>query len=306
MHHMINLLCCFRKHDPPIRLNAEFHLDLQRWLQFSSSWNRVAFWLFLGIAATPDLQVTSTASGSLAFGAYFRGEWFTGSWTTSQASQSIAYKELFPVVIAAHLWGPQWARCHILFCSDSEPVVHILNFRTSKIPGLMCLFCHLLASAVSFHFFFSSQHVPGIHNSVVNALFGIDQPSLEQQCQFFLVQGFVASTRRSYSSGQRNFINFCAQMGKLHPNGSPCMTDEWTLCPFASFLVRSVKHSLIKVYLSAVPSLQIEEGFSDSLVNCLCLQQVVQGTKFTQGSSQVQRLPITDNILINIFNSLAL
>ena len=170
LRHMIDLLRCFHKHDHPIRLNVEFHLDLQWWLQFLSSWNGVALWLFSGMAAAPDLEVTSDASGSLGFGAYFRGEWFSGSWTTSQVSQSIAYKELFPVVIAAHLWGPQWARRHILFRSDNEAVVHILNSRKFKIPDLMRLFRHLLASAVHFNFFFSSQHVPGIHNSVADTL----------------------------------------------------------------------------------------------------------------------------------------
>ena len=95
-------------------------------------------------------------------------------------------------------------------------------------------------------------------------------------------------------------------MGKLHPSGSPCPTDEWTLCLFATFLARSVKHSSIKVYLSAVRSLHIEEGFPDPLVNCLRLWRVVRGIKRTQGSSQVQRLPITDDILMIIFNSLDL
>ena len=165
LHRMINLLHCFHKCDHPICLNMEFHLDLQLWLPFLSSWNGVAFWLFSGIAASPDLEVTSDASGSLGFGAYLRGEWFTGPWTTSQASQSIAYKELFPVVIATHLWGPQWARLYILLHSDNKAVVYILNSRTSKIPELMCLLCHLLASTA--HFLFS-QHVPGIHNSVAD------------------------------------------------------------------------------------------------------------------------------------------
>ena len=95
-------------------------------------------------------------------------------------------------------------------------------------------------------------------------------------------------------------------MGKLHPSGSPCPTDEWTLCLFATFLARSVQHSSIKVYLSAVRSLHIEEGFPDPLVNCLRLQRVVRGIKRTQGSSQAQRLPITDDILMIIFNSLDL
>ena len=75
------------------------------------------------MAAAPDLVVTSDASGSLGFGTYFRGEWFSGSWTTSIASQSIAYKELFPVVIAVYLWSPQRAKHYILFRSDNKAVV---------------------------------------------------------------------------------------------------------------------------------------------------------------------------------------
>ena len=167
---MINLLQCFRKRDHPIRLNSEFHLDLQRWLQFLSSWHGVYFWLFPGMAASPDLQVTSDTSGSLGFGAYFNGEWFSSSWVSSQMSHSIAYKELFPVVIAAHVWGPQFARRHVLFCTDNEAVVYILNSRTSRIPVLMCLLRHLLASAARFNFSFASQHVPGVRNCIADAL----------------------------------------------------------------------------------------------------------------------------------------
>ena len=58
--------------------------------------------------------------------------------------------------------------------------------------------------------------------------------------------------------------------------------------------------------LSAIRSFHIEEGFPDPLVNCLHLQRVVRGIKRIQGSSQVQRLPITDEILLIIFNSLDL
>ena len=116
----------------------------------------------------------------------------------------------------------------------------------------------------------------------------------------------AASTRRSYASGQRKFINFCAQLGKLHPGGSPCPSDEWTLCLFATFLAGSVQHSSIKVYLSAVRALHIEEGFPDPLVNCLHLQRVLRGIKRTQGSPEAQRLPITDHILMIIFGALDL
>ena len=67
-----------------------------------------------------------------------------------------------------------------------------------------------------------------------------------------------------------------------------------------------MQHSSIKVYLSAVRALHIEEGFPDPLVNCLRLQRVLRGIKRTQGSPEAQRLPITDHILMIIFGALDL
>ena len=77
---------------------------------------------------------------------------------------------MFLVVIAAHVWGPHFARRHVLFRTDNEAVVYILNSRTSKIPVLMHLLRHLLASAARFNFSFASQHVPGVHNCIADAL----------------------------------------------------------------------------------------------------------------------------------------
>ena len=74
---------------------------------------------------------------------------------------------------------------------------------------------------------------------------GFNISSLEQQRFSFLTQGLATSTRRK-------FISFCHQLDKLHSTGSPCPTDEWTFCLFATFLANTIQYSLIKVYLSAV------------------------------------------------------
>ena len=170
LRRMIDLLCCFHRRDHPIRLNSEFHLDLQWWHEFLSSWHGVSFWLYPGMSAAPHLEVTSDAAGSLGFGAYFKGEWFSGAWAPCQSEQSIAYKELFLVIIASHIWGPLWFRQHILFRSNNEAVVHILTSRTSKIPCIMYLLRKLLSAAARFSFTFTAQHVPGVLNRVADAL----------------------------------------------------------------------------------------------------------------------------------------
>ena len=64
--------------------------------------------------------------------------------------------------------------------------------------------------------------------------------------------------------------------------------------------------SSIKVYLSAVHAMHIEQGFSDPLVDCLRLQQVLRGIKRTHGDSSSLRLPVTDDIMMVIFQALDL
>ena len=115
LRRMIDLLGCFRKKDHPIRLNKEFHRDLQWGHQFLVDWHGVNFWLFPGNTPTAGVEVSSDAAGSLGFGAYLEGMWFTGSWMPSQREQSIAYRELLPVVVSAHVWGHLWYRQHGLF-----------------------------------------------------------------------------------------------------------------------------------------------------------------------------------------------
>ena len=43
LHHMINLLCAFRRDDHPIRLNQEFQWDLTWWHELFQSWDGLSF-----------------------------------------------------------------------------------------------------------------------------------------------------------------------------------------------------------------------------------------------------------------------
>ena len=207
--------------------------------------------------------------------------------------------------------------------------------RTSKVPALMHLLHDLLLLAARWGFTFTAAHVPGVENWEQNCWCYLSFPlagvqaagsgasfvplsdssapagqlntsSLEQQWLHFLIQGVAPSTRKAYASGQRKFVEFCRQAGKLHPNGSPCPADEWTSRLFVSFLADSIQHSSIKVYFSAVRSLHIEQGFPDPLLNCLWLQRGLRVFKGSQGSPAAWRLLITDSLLLVIHRALDL
>ena len=72
-------------------------------------------------------------------------------------------------------------------------------------------------------------------------------------------------------SAQRRYIDFCCLDGRLSPEGALLPADKQSLMRSATMLADSLNHSSIKVYLSAVRSLHIDNGLADPLLNCLQL-----------------------------------
>ena len=170
LRRMINLLCAFRREDHPIRLNREFFLDLTWWRELFRSWNGCSFLQYPQWAPLPDFEVSSDASGALGYGALFQRQWFSGSWLASQVSQSIEYKELFPIVVAAYVWGPLWTSKRVNFRSDNSSVVAILRSGTSRAPDIMVLVRYLCLLAAHHSFSFTASSVRGKCNPIADAL----------------------------------------------------------------------------------------------------------------------------------------
>ncbi|CAH3139608.1 unnamed protein product [Pocillopora meandrina] len=188
---------------------------------------------------------------------------------TSRASDSLAFGLFLnrsnPLLIRnCFQWWWQYMcggrRCekHVLFRSDNKAVVQMLNSRTSKIPFLMQLLGNLLLSA--------ARSNPNTGSSP--ASIGIDQ--------FF---SRTAVSRLPYAwpnpihsqevcNRSKEVLQLFLKLSQLYLSGSPCPTDEWTLCLFATFLARFLHHSTIKVYLSGVRALNVEQGLQDPPQNC--------------------------------------
>ena len=170
LRRMINLLVTFRRDDHPIRLNREFHLDLTWWREFFKSWDGLSFLLSPRWAPLPDFQVTSDAAGAIGYGAIFSGHWFAGKWLTGQQPLSIAYKELFPAVIAAALWGSKWVSKRVKFRSDNKAVIAVLQSGTSRDPNMMVLLRYLSLLAARHSFAFTASSIKGRLNPIADAL----------------------------------------------------------------------------------------------------------------------------------------
>ena len=180
LRRMIDLLCCFRSAHHPIRLNTEFRRDLQWWLDFLQVWNGSSFFISPAVAAPPDVCVSSDAAGAHGFGAVWDTHWLFHSWSFLPGRPSIAFLELVPIVVAAHVWGSSWSRLRVLFLSDNAAVVGALNKGSSKAPDVMHLL-RLLTRTACFHsFLFSASHVPGTDNRLADALSRSQVPVFRQ------------------------------------------------------------------------------------------------------------------------------
>ena len=269
---MINLLCTFRRDDHPIRLNQEFHRALTWWRELFQSWDGLSFFLMPAWAPLPDFQVSSDAACSLGFGAIFNSQWFYGGWAVSQQPWSMAYKEVFPIVVAAHLWGSQWYTRRVEFLCDNESVVAVLSSGISRETDLMVLLRYLALLAVRHSCSFKASSVRGKANLVADSPLpypasALSPPGptrrrnsnansssspcsaasdLTARCPFFLSQGLAPSTRRVYLSAQRRYAQFCRREGRLGPGGAMVPADEQSLMRFAALLeLRHVSHAFI-------------------------------------------------------------
>ena len=92
-------------------------------------------------APLPDFEVSLDASGALGYGGVFQGHWFSGAWLPTQISQSIEYKELFPIVMETYLSGGHSAVWHF-----KSPYHHVLGSLSTPVGSSSLLLVHCLLS----------------------------------------------------------------------------------------------------------------------------------------------------------------
>ena len=121
-------------------------------------------------APLPDFQISSDAKGYGGLRSNFQLHWFYSAWPVAQSSLSIAYKEHFPIVVAASLWGRQWVSRRFEFLCDNESVVAVLMSGTLWDQNFMVLLRHLSMLAIHYSFSFRVFLVQGKANPVADAL----------------------------------------------------------------------------------------------------------------------------------------
>ena len=157
-----------------ININADCRADMSMWLTFINGWNGRSFFIDSDVS-NEDIELYTDASSKLGFGGYYAGAWFQDKWPTEldftkTDSLSMALLELYPIVMAAMLWGHNWSRKRIIFHCDNQATVQILRKGRSPCSRIMLLMRRLTYCAAINNFVVYSEFIPGICNEIGDAL----------------------------------------------------------------------------------------------------------------------------------------
>ena len=115
---------------------------------------------------------------------------------------------------------------------------------------------------------------------------------LREHAKQLVSQGIRGSTAKTYSSAQKRYLSFCAQFAI-----DPIPASEDTLLTYIAQLHRDgLKATSIRVYLSAVRAMHIDEGHGNPMDNCFRITKALRGLDIASDPPK-QKLPITYNIL---------
>ena len=125
------------------------------------------------LTSAPDFELYTDAASTVGFGGYFRTEWFMSEWSEEirkMQDQSMAFLELYPIVVAAILWGHLWHGKKILFHCDNQATVEIIKKGRSKCITIAPLMRRLIWCAAKYNFMIYAKHVQGVKNYIADSL----------------------------------------------------------------------------------------------------------------------------------------
>lgn len=153
-----------------VSLSAGAKSDLRTWEAFLDNFNGKSFFLEQRWVTSRSLLLYTDAAGSLGYGATFGRAWFYGKWPPAWRSYCITILELYPIVVAVETWANQMTNKCVLFYSDNQSVVAIINSLTSKDVKVMVLVRRLVLTCLKHNILFQAKHVPGALNTLPDLL----------------------------------------------------------------------------------------------------------------------------------------
>lgn len=134
LRRLIDLTKGITKQHHYIRLTKKGRADLEMCYFFIKNFNGKILLLNQIWQSSEKLHLYTDAAGSIEYGAVYKTHWFYGMWLDALKDCYITFKELCPIVLAVETWGNMFNNSSIIFHSDNQAVVYIINKQTCRDP----------------------------------------------------------------------------------------------------------------------------------------------------------------------------
>ena len=83
---------------------------------------------------------------------------------------NIAILEFYPIVLSLYLWGDQMQNRCIVFRTDNEALVYVINKQSCKDKIFMFFVRKLVLVCLQHNILFKAKHVKGVYNTLADSL----------------------------------------------------------------------------------------------------------------------------------------
>lgn len=153
-----------------IRLTREVKDDLSMWEKFLTQFNGCNFFIQDQFLTNDTLQLHTDAASTLGYGALFQDRWFNGLFPSEWKVYHISVLEFYPIILSLTVWGHLWKNHSILFFTDNEALVPVINKQTSKDTTLLLMVRWLVLQCLRYNINFRAKHIPGVKNTKADCL----------------------------------------------------------------------------------------------------------------------------------------
>ena len=95
---------------------------------------------------------------------------FFGSFPDDWKEKNIMTLEFYPIVLEVELWAYLWRNHSILFFTDNEALVSVINKQSRKDNEVMAMVRHLVLRCLQYNILFRCKHIAGKQNLMADLL----------------------------------------------------------------------------------------------------------------------------------------
>lgn len=153
-----------------VSINKEYKDDMAMWLVFLDSYNGKTMFLDEKFNSSNTLHLYTDAAQSKGFADIYGRKYFFGSFSEVWKVINIMTLEFYPIILSIAIWGKLWVNHSILFFTDNEALVAVINKQTCKDTRVMQMVRYMVLQCLKHNIVFGAKHIPGKSNVLADSL----------------------------------------------------------------------------------------------------------------------------------------